>query len=133
MSLYRVLPACICWAAARGKVSSAHRISRWQSRAAINSAASNKKSRRVLLKLEYNNLIGRPIQTILGKEKAKLWRTFRNSSRPFAAASRKWNGSRTRGPPDRCRRGRAASSEELMSGQVVSTPLGEHFETEKVW
>jgi len=55
------------------------------------------------------------------------------------ASTQRWNRAVPGGVPGACRARRATSGrpryfiEELMSGEVVTTPHGEHLETEKVW
>ena len=54
--------------------------------------------------------------------------------RRIARIDRKYaDGGTARAAPPRRRAARRGFIEELMSGEVVRTPLGEHFETEKLW
>jgi uncharacterized protein YprB with RNaseH-like and TPR domain len=53
--------------------------------------------------------------------------------RRVAGIDRKYAGAEPATPAPRDERPSRYFIEELMSGEVVSTPHGEHFETEKVW
>ena len=53
--------------------------------------------------------------------------------RRVAAIDRKYAGAEAAPPAPRDERPARYFIEELMSGEVVTTPHGEHFETEKVW
>src|ERR1035438_1101598 len=68
ISRYSTWPARICCAAAKGSVSSAHRISRWHIRAAVSSANSNRKNSLVLFKLLGSNPGGRLRQQALQRD-----------------------------------------------------------------
>ena len=90
---------------------------------------------------EYNNLIGVLKKLIVelkkgysGQRKSEAWRIFRNSSPPFDGASRWSTGSMMRrAAPERAPLGPGEFIEGLISGEVVHTQYGEHFETEKLW
>ena len=52
----------------------------------------------------------------------------------IARVDRKWTGPAPRPAPARPAQKQAGQFiDELMSGEVVTTPLGQHFETEKLW
>src|ERR1041384_5978600 len=56
--------------------------------------------------------------------------------RRIAQIDRKYEGNGPVAPPPVQRHPDAAASrfiQDLMSGEVVQTPYGEHFETEKLW
>jgi len=53
--------------------------------------------------------------------------------RRVAGIDRKYAGAESATPGPRDERPSRYFIEELMSGEVVRTPLGEHFETEKLW
>src|SRR5580704_16372925 len=75
--------------------------------------------------------------SIVGKEKANvedIQEQLANLRRRIARIDRKWTGDRVERPriqPDP--RPARYFVEELMSGEVVRTSLGEHFEAEKLF
>ena len=134
-----VLPKSICRAVASGSASPSHRIPSWQSRDASKTASSPVKNNADERDARGFDLTS--ISAIVGTRKqAKKKRTNggrATTARRFAAAHCARRSEISSGPELRPRRHAPRpprqAIEELLSGEVVRTPLGGHFETERVW